>query len=91
MNIKPINRDVAVRIVKEEKKTSSGLVLAEKGDSSVKTFEVVAVSDKVTSVSVGDKVLISWDRITMPVSLDVNGTETRVGFTCEDEILGVLE
>lgn len=91
-NLKPINRDIAVRIITDEIKSESGLIIkTDKQNEDIKLFEVISVSPKVTDVSVGDKVYIPWARVTLPVSIDHNGKETRVGFTSEDEVMGVLE
>lgn len=58
--IKPINNKIVLQKVSEEKITSSGIILASKGDEKVSVFEVLAVcDDSYIGVSVGDKVICS--------------------------------
>ncbi|MDI9472406.1 MAG: co-chaperone GroES [Tissierellia bacterium] len=55
MNIKPIGKRVLLKEIEAEETTKSGLVLAgEKDDPQM--AEVLAISDKVKNLAVGDKV-----------------------------------
>lgn len=91
-NVKLLNRDVLVRLVKKTDIQKSVIYTQETIDESeYQFFEVLAVSDEVTMFGVGDTVVCSWLKITPPMSVQINGETVTVGITSQDEIVAVVE
>lgn len=62
MNIQPMKDKVLVAENKRETETASGIVLAGYSSSDTKQGTVLAVGPDVESVSVGDTVMMEWDK-----------------------------
>jgi co-chaperonin GroES (HSP10) len=89
INIRPINNDVLLKMVRP--RVSESVIYVEpQTDETQKVFEVLAISDKVKHVSVGDMVVVPWTRITNPFTVDIDGEPVKVGITDEKELLAVL-
>lgn len=63
VNFKPLNQNILIKAPEVSEKTSAGVIkseamIAEEKKKADKFLEVVAVSDDVTDIKVGDKVLI---------------------------------
>jgi co-chaperonin GroES (HSP10) len=64
LNIKPLKSKVALKEVKRENTTSSGLVLMSDVSGESPEFSVIAIGPLVESVAVGDTVLIQIGKAT---------------------------
>lgn len=89
--IKLLNNDVALERINTQQAKSQLIHIEEDMDEVVKFYRVLAISDNVTDVKVGDKVVAPWPRLTNEVQVPVNGVETKVHITDIYEILGVVE
>lgn len=90
IDLKPINNDVIVRKVRNEIQEGS-IILNPEEDETQKVFDILAVSDKVSSVEVGERVIIPWTRITDPFEHLIDGERCMIGVTDEKEILAVID
>lgn len=83
MNYKPLNGRVLVKLDKQEEKTAGGIILAVQSQNASVYGVVEATAEDVTSVKVGDRVL-----------LDKFSTKENVGENLaiveEEEILATL-
>lgn len=87
MSVKPLKDVVLVAENKRESTTSSGIVIADaQGLGESKTGTVLAIGPKVESVSVGDKILLMWNKGQV---VTVDGAQ-RVMIK-EEDIVAVLE
>jgi co-chaperonin GroES (HSP10) len=87
MNVKPLKDVVLVAENKRENVTASGIVLESvSGLGESKTGTVLAIGPKVESVSVGDKVLLMWNKSQV---VTIDGAQ-RVMIK-EEDIVAVLE
>lgn len=92
MNLKMMNDDVLLKKVKKQEYTGTQIIVGtDDDDDAQKFFEVLAVSPKVTSVVVGDVVIVPWPRITDPFEIEIDNVPTQVGITDQKEILAVIE
>lgn len=57
MNFKPLGKRVLVKRLEEENTTSSGIIIPDNAKEKPSSGEVVAVSDEVTELSCGNKVV----------------------------------
>lgn len=90
IDLRPINNDVIVRKVRDEFQEGS-IVLSPEEDDTQKVFDILAVSGKVRSVKVGERVIIPWTRITDPFEHMIDGERCMIGVTDEKEILAVID
>ena len=87
MNVKPLHKKVLVAEVKAETKSDSGIIL--EGANSVresKRGSVLAVGPEVTTVKVGDTILLDW---TKGAVVKVDGAQRVV--LDEEHIVAVFE
>lgn len=91
MNIKLLNDDVAFVQIESPFELNRLIKLQSNPDDVVIFGKIVAVSDKVKDVRVGDTVFLPWTKSTPPILAPINGVETKVGITNVKEILGVIE
>lgn len=92
-SIRPLKDDVVlVRVPKNEVEGSSGIIFADMQEQNdLQYFEVIAKSDKVETVDVGDLVVVSWKRITDPSTGVLDGKTRQFGVTSQSELLAVIE
>lgn len=57
MNFQPLGERVLVKAVTEEKKTASGIIIPDNAKEKPNKAEVVAVSDEITNIKIGDTVV----------------------------------
>ncbi|MFT7861181.1 MAG: co-chaperone GroES [Sulfurimonas sp.] len=57
MNFKPLGERVLVKSIEEENTTASGIIIPDNAKEKPNRAEVIAVSDAVSNVKVGDKVV----------------------------------
>lgn len=91
MNIKLLNNDVAFVQIESPFELNRLIKLQSNPDDVVIFGKIVAVSDKVKDVCVGDTVILPWTRSTPPILAPIDGVEMKVGITNVKEILGVIE
>lgn len=91
MSIKLINQDVAFKVVTSPRDKGRIIQVADDPDDTVIFGEVVAVSDEVTEVKVGDVVFVPWPKATPTFEAPVGGVETGIKVTSIKEILGVVD
>lgn len=91
MSIKLLNDDVALKFITTQKAKGSAIFVEENDDDVVKFFEVVAVSEKVTDIVVGDIVIAPWTKVTNKFKAPINGVETDICVTSIKEVLGVVD
>lgn len=91
MSIRLLNDDVALRFIPLQEMLGSAIIIDEDPDDVVKYYEVLAVSDKVTDVKVGDIIIAPWTKVTNKFKAPINGIETDIHVTSVKEILGVVE
>ena len=85
MAFRPLNKNILVKRVEEEEKTSSGIIIPDSAKEKPSVAEVIAVSDTIKEVKTGDRVVFSKYGGT-EISLD--GTDYLVLEV--DNILGVI-
>lgn len=90
IDLKPINNDVIIKKVRNNIKEGT-IFINPDADETQKVFDIIAVSDKVTSVKVGERVIIPWTRITDPFEHMIDGERCMIGVTDEKEILAVID
>jgi len=90
--LKPINDDVLIRHIPTHTATNSTIFFKEDiNQSELQAFEVVAVGPHTKFLSVGDRVVVSWKRVTEPMRLTYNGKSQQFGITSEKEVDAVIE
>ena len=85
MNFKPLGERVLVQAVVEEKKTASGIIIPDNAKEKPNKAEVVAVSDELTTIKVGDNVVFGKYAGT---EIAIDGTSYLV--LDKKDILGIL-
>lgn len=85
MNFKPLGERVLVQAVVEEKKTASGIIIPDNAKEKPNKAEVVAVSDELTTIKVGDNVVFGKYAGT---EIAIDGTSYLV--LEKKDILGIL-
>jgi len=92
-SIRPLNDDVVlVRVPKNEIEGSGGLIFADmQEENDIQYFEVISKTDTVSTVEVGDIVVVSWKRITEPQTGVLDGKTRQFGITSQSELLAVIE
>jgi len=85
MNFQPLGERVLVKRVEEDKKTISGIIIPENAKEKPSRAEVVAVSEEITNVKVGDNVVFGKYAGT---EITVDGTTFLV--LEKKDILGIL-
>lgn len=91
MSIKLLNRDVALAFIPTNVMLGTTLHIEENVDDVVKYFRVVAISELVTDVVVGDIVIAPWTKVTNKFKAPINGEEMDIVVTDIGEVLGVVE
>jgi co-chaperonin GroES (HSP10) len=86
MNIKPLKDRVACVRLKKTSKTESGIILTKDDSAEVDQAEVIACGPDVTMVSIGEKVLIDWNKVAVAT---IDGIPTYL--VAEENIVGVFE
>ena len=87
MTVRPLGKKVLVAENKRENSTASGIIIeSSHGLGESKTGTVLATGPEVTSVSVGDKVLLEWNKAQV---VTIDGAQ-RV-MVLEENIVAVLE
>jgi chaperonin GroES len=84
--IRPLKDRVACVRLKKTTKTDSGIILTKEDSAEVDQAEVVAVGPTVTQVSIGDKVLIDWNKASVAT---IDGIPTYV--VAEEHVVGIFE
>ena len=59
--LKPIKKNVIVKLIEKEKVTASGIVLASADRDEVSRGKVLAIGPEVTDVAVDDIILANWN------------------------------
>jgi chaperonin GroES len=85
MNFKPLGERVLVQAVVEEKKTASGIIIPDNAKEKPNKAEVVAVSDELTTIKIGDNVVFGKYAGT---EIAIDGTSYLV--LDKKDILGIL-
>lgn len=84
--IRPLKDKVACVRITKTKKTESGIILTKDDSAEVDQAAVVAMGPDVTLVSIGDTVLIDWNKASVAT---IDGIPTYV--VAEENIVGVFE
>ena len=84
--IKPIKDRIACVRITKTRQTESGIILTKDDSAEVDQAAVVAIGPAVTLVSIGDKVLIDWNKASVAT---IEGIPTYV--VAEEHIVGVFE
>lgn len=88
--IKPLGKDVLLKFktTHSEKLTEGGIYLKDNDQNTeFEYYDVEAVGDEVTAVSVGDVVMTTWARITPPFKHEGE----QFGVTSESEIWAIID
>lgn len=59
MNFQPLGDRVLVEVVKEEKKTASGIIIPDTAKEKPSRGKIVAISEDVKNINVGDNVIFT--------------------------------
>lgn len=59
--LKPIKKNIIVKLIEKEKVTSSGIILKSADPAEVNRAEVVAIGSDVTLIEVGQQILPNWN------------------------------
>ncbi len=62
MKLTPIKSKIILKMIAKDKTTESGIVLLSGDPNAPTEGEVIAVPDDITSVKVGDRVLVNWNQ-----------------------------
>lgn len=92
MNLKPINQDVVLQHVPEYQAKES-IIYYKDNPNEVKAqyFKVLAKSDQVDLVDVGDLVICKWTNMTSPFPYEVDGQMEQLGITSQTQLEAVIE
>lgn len=90
--VKPLRDDVLLRL-KPAREVQASLIYFKEdtSNSPLQSFYVEAVGPDVKHVKVGDVVICSWKRVTVPFDLHMDGKSQKFGITSEKEIDAVVE
>jgi len=80
-NIKPLNKNLYVQLIKSENKTSGGIYLPSENKNELETGIVISVSNS-SGIVVGDKVIFKKHSVTK--------ADENFLFIKEDDILGII-
>jgi co-chaperonin GroES (HSP10) len=83
MNIKPLKDNVIIERIKKDEMTSGGIVLPGGDRDEADRASVTAIGPDVTSVQVGDEVLVNWNKAA--------GFGDNLYRVTEEEIIGIFE
>jgi co-chaperonin GroES (HSP10) len=91
MNLKPINQDVILQFVPEhEAKDSIIYYKDDPNEQKAQYFKVVAKSDEVDLVEVGDMVICKWTNMTPSFPYEIDGQEEQLGITSQSQLEAVI-
>lgn len=92
MKIRTIERNLVIRLPKEEDKTEGGIIKPEavKAGRVVNRGVVVAVGPKVTDAAVGDTVVFSPHSLTRPLTMRELKDENDLVVISEEHVLAVF-
>ena len=62
MMLRPIKKNIIVKIIEKERTTKSGIILKSADPAEVNRAEVVAIGNDVTMVEVGQEILPNWNQ-----------------------------
>lgn len=85
MNVRPLNRNILVELIKIEK-TASGILLTTSNDARMERGKILAIDSEVDSLSVGDVIYFKLYALS---SVDYENNEFH--FLKADDVLGVEE
>ena len=88
--IKPLGNRVLLKIIENEEKTKSGIIIKQNSESSIKTAEVIEVGDG----KIDNKVLVKKeDRVLISkyVGTEVKYNEENYIIVNQEEILAIIE
>jgi len=62
MMLRPIKKNIIVKIIEKERTTKSGIILKSADPAEANRAEVVAIGNDVTMVEVGQEILPNWNQ-----------------------------
>ena len=83
MSLRPLKDNVIIERIKKDEMTSGGIVLPGGDRSEADRATVISVGPDVTSIEVGDEVLVNWNKTS---AFSENGYRVT-----EEEIIGIFE
>jgi co-chaperonin GroES (HSP10) len=83
MNIIPLKANVIIERIKKDEMTAGGIVLPGGDRDEADRATVIAIGPEVTSVQVGDEVLVNWNK--------TSGFGEDKFRVAEEEIIGIFE
>lgn len=84
--LRPIKKNIIVKIIEKEKVTSSGIILKSADPAEVNRAEVIAIGSDVTLVEVGQQILPNWNAA-RPSKID----DESFYVVSEDEVVLIFE
>ena len=84
--LRPIKKNIIVKIIEKEKVTSSGIILKSADPAEVNRAEVIAIGSDVTLVEVGQTILPNWNAA-RPSKID----DESFYVVSEDEVVLIFE
>jgi co-chaperonin GroES (HSP10) len=84
--LKPIKKNIIVKLIEKEKVTSSGIILKSADPTEVNRAEVVAIGSEVTLIEVGQIILPNWNAA-RPTKID----DESFYVVNEDEVVLIFE
>lgn len=86
MMLKPIKKNIIVKIIEKERVTSSGIILKSADPAEVNRAEVIAIGRDVTMIEVGQQILPNWNAA-RPSKID----DETYYVVSEDEVVLIFE
>jgi len=62
MMLRPIKKNIIVKIIEKERVTKSGIILKSADPAEVNRAEVIAIGSDVTLIEVGQQILPNWNQ-----------------------------
>lgn len=84
--LKPIKKNIIVKIIEKERVTSSGIILKSADPAEVNRAEVIAIGRDVTMIEVGQQILPNWNAA-RPSKID----DETYYVVSEDEVVLIFE
>lgn len=92
MKLKPMNQDVILKFIPEYEAKDSIIYYKDDPDNvKAQYFKVIAKSDQVDLVNVGDTVICKWTNMTSPFPYEIDGQTEQLGVTSQTQLEAVID
>lgn len=84
--LKPIKKNIIVKVIEKEKVTSGGIILKSADPAEVSKSTVIAIGSEVTLIEVGQTILPNWNK-----ARKTNIDEDEFFIVGEDDVVLIFE